>query len=385
MSISPHPQFVIKVSKYCNLRCNYCYEFPFLNDKHRMGLGEIRAMFENIKDGIDELQIENAEFVWHGGEPLMLPLEFYQQVAQIQREVFGETFNFINTLQTNLTMLSDRHVQFLKSGFFADVGVSFDVYGDQRVDKQGRDSTDTVLNNLQKLIDNKVRFGAIAVLAQNTVPKVKEIYRFFDSLQISHRFLAYYRSTGDAQGQKHGVDYDQLIQSYIDIFQEWLASERATPVDPIDEYVNYAVKYVTKAYGDTYDPESDESIFMIDVNGDVFNVLESYEPDFCYGNLFQSSFNTIAACDNRRRSHGLARQRMGRICEACPYFGACPGVFVANAGAVERKLLEGRGCPVRPVLDHIVDVFERTELRDFILKTHADKARAVSHPALGVA
>ena len=49
MAIDISPQFVFKLSKYCNLRCDYCYEFPHLGDRARMGLEQIRDALENIK------------------------------------------------------------------------------------------------------------------------------------------------------------------------------------------------------------------------------------------------------------------------------------------------------------------------------------------------
>jgi uncharacterized protein len=385
MSISPSPQIVIKVSKYCNLRCDYCYEFPHLGDKARMSQGNIRALFENIKSSIDELAIETVDFIWHGGEPFLLPLDFYEQVAEIQNEVFSGEFKYINSVQTNLTVLTARHVDFLKGGFFTDVGVSFDVYGDQRIDTKGQLRTDTVLGNLQKLIDNRISFGAIAVLAHNTLPKIKEIYRFFDSLHVNHRILAYYRSTGVEQTKRHGVDYDELVGAHKELFFEWLASKNATTVEPIDDYVHYAVSHVTQSRGEPYDASARERVFIVDVSGDVYNVLESYQPEFCYGNLFHSPLAEIVASESRRRSNELSKERMQRFCQRCPYFGACPGMFVARATDVERELLQARGCPVRPVLDHIVGVLERTDLREFILKTYNAEAKTKEHPALSVA
>jgi uncharacterized protein len=383
MAINTSPQFVFKVSKHCNLRCDYCYEFPHLGDKARMSLDQIRTAFQNIKSSINELAIEDADFIWHGGEPFLIPLEFYEQIGLLQKDVFGTEFKFINSVQTNLTVLTDRHIAFLKGGFFEDIGVSFDVDGDQRVDTQGRSRTDMVRANMQKLIDQQIDFGAIAVLARNTLPSVKQIYRFFDALEIDHRMLAYYRSVSSEQALRHGLDFDELIGAYKDVFHEWLASERATPVDPIKDYVRYAVQYVTNVDNDRYDRSGSERVFIIDVNGDVFNVVESYEPEFCYGNLFDSPLSEIAASEGRARSIALSRERMQRFCHQCPYFGSCPGGFVANATSVERKVLEASGCPVRAMLDHILDVFKRTDLNEFVLESY--KAGEEAHPALSVA
>jgi uncharacterized protein len=387
MAINTSPQFVMKVSKYCNLRCGYCYEFPHLDKKARMGLDQIRAAFQNIKSSIDGLAIERASFIWHGGEPFLVPLEFYEQVDLIQKDIFGTGFKYRNTVQTNLTVLTDRHIAFLKGGFFERIGVSFDVYGDQRVDTKGKSSAKMVRANMRKLIDHQINFNAIAVLARHTLPSIKQMYRFFDDLDVEHRVLAYYRTVSNEQTVQHGLSFDELVGAYKDLFHEWLASERATSVHPIKDFVRYAVQHITGVDNERYDRSIHERVFTIEVNGDVFNVAESDEPEFCYGNLFHSPLGEIAKSEMRERSIALSQARMERFCYQCPYFGSCPGVFVANATPIERKVLEVNGCPVRAMLDHIVDVFKRTELSDFILESHKvdDNASAETHPALSVA
>ena len=101
----------MKVTKYCNLRCDYCYEFPHLGDKSRMRLEQLRLLFETIKRSIAELAVEDINFIWHGGEPLLVPLEFYEQLALIEKDVFGSQFSCKNTIQTNLTVLTARHIR----------------------------------------------------------------------------------------------------------------------------------------------------------------------------------------------------------------------------------------------------------------------------------
>lgn len=384
MAINASPQFVLKISKYCNLRCDYCYEFPHLGDKARMNLNQIQAAFQNIKSSINELAIERVNFIWHGGEPFLVPVEVYEQINLIQKDIFGTEFEYMNSLQTNLTVLTNRHIKFLEGGFFGDIGVSFDVYGDQRVDTKGKSSADLVRANMRKLIDHQIAFGAIAVLARDTLPYIKQTYRFFDALKVEHRILAYYRTVGSEQTERHGLDFDELVGAYKAVFHEWLASERATPVHPIKDLVRYAVQRIMGIDNDRYDPSTSERVFVVDVNGDVSNVSES---EFCYGNLFHSPLREIAESEVRVRSIALSQERMQRFCYQCPYFGNCPGVFVANATSIEREVLETSGCPVRAVLDHILDVFKRTDLSDFILESYKadDDATAKKQPALSVA
>ncbi len=387
MALSPAPQFVFKISKYCNLRCGYCYEFPHLGDKSRMGLAQVRAAFLNIKDSVDELAIERADFIWHGGEPLLVPLNYYDQIALLQNEVFGAGFKVSNSVQTNLTVLTDRHVAFLERGFFENIGVSFDVHGEQRVDAKGRSRTETVRSNMQKLMDHRIEFSAIAVLARATLPHIRQTYRYFDDLGIKHRVLAYYRTVSSEQSEQHGLEFDELVSAHKGLFDEWLASDRATPVDPIREYMRYAVQYITGMDNDRCDRSNNERVFLVDVNGDVFNVMESYEREFCYGNLFNMPFRRIADSESRGRSIALSEDRMRRFCHQCEYFGSCPGVFMASATRVEREIVETSGCPVRAVLDHILDVFKRTGLDDFVRQNQKadDGVPAEENPALSVA
>jgi uncharacterized protein len=387
VSINPSPQFVVKVTKYCNLRCDYCYEFPHLGDKARMGLEQLRLLFENIKRSIAELAVEDINFIWHGGEPLLVPVEFYEQLGRIQKDVFGTQFSCKNTVQTNLTVLTARHIELLRGGFFDDIGVSFDVYGDQRIDTRGKSRTDAVRANMQTLLDNQIEFAAIAVLTKATLSYVRHIYRFFDQLKLRHRILAFYKSADRAQAQRHGLDFDELVGAYKEIFHEWLASERSTGVDPIDDYLHYAVRYVTGQNNDRYDRSKSDRVLIIDVNGDVFNNIESYEPQFRYGNLFRSPLSEVMASDARRRSIALSENRMQRFCQQCPYLGSCPGSFVADATDVERKILQAHGCPVRALLDHIIDVFQRTDLQELLVRTYAEAAGASAkeNAALSVA
>lgn len=50
-------------------------------------------------------------------------------------------------------------------------------------------------------------------------------------------------------------------------------------------------------------------------------------------------------------------------------------------------ILETGGCPVRPVLDHTIDVFKRADLKGFILESYkaAEGESEDAHPDLSVA
>ena len=124
-------QWVVKVSKFCNLRCDYCYEFPELGDRARMSREQAAAMFDNMA-GYYRTKPESAvHFVWHGGEPMIQEPDYFRMIFAEQRRALAgiEVENFV---QTNLTMLDDDRIAFLKNELRG-VGVSIDVFGDHRL------------------------------------------------------------------------------------------------------------------------------------------------------------------------------------------------------------------------------------------------------------
>src|SRR5690349_9534887 len=126
-------EWVVKISKFCNLRCTYCYEFPFLSTRERISLDDLSRMFHHIAEFYKE-DPKRMDFVWHGGEPMLIEEEYYQQLLDRQHAAFDPVgVPFTNSLQTNLTLLDDERLAFLRTNYFGNIGVSLDLFGDQRV------------------------------------------------------------------------------------------------------------------------------------------------------------------------------------------------------------------------------------------------------------
>src|SRR3989338_10043837 len=107
-----HLDFIVKVSKFCNLRCTYCYEWDDLGDTRFMSLENIRIFFENIKTYLKQkgnsYKQSSLGFIWHGGEPLARPASYWQSIIDLEYEIFGKQFtenSIQNSLQSNLTLL----------------------------------------------------------------------------------------------------------------------------------------------------------------------------------------------------------------------------------------------------------------------------------------
>jgi Arylsulfatase regulator (Fe-S oxidoreductase) len=359
-------QFVMKVSKYCNLRCRYCYEFAYLNDKHRMPLDDLATMFRSVADYAEGNGVDTVCFTWHGGEPLMVPLEYYESIKRVQEQTL-QGLTVVNGLQTNLTILTERHLEFLRSrAFFDTISVSFDVSGDQRVDKLGRGTAPTVLQNMQKLIDASVDFGVISVLARNTVDQAVNMFRFFHDINTSCRFLPFHRGTDGTGDHAQSLSQAEIVGALADVFDAWLQSAHPVSIRPLAELTDVAIKSIAGAPRRVYRKEADEWVYVVNPNGDLWGISEIEDNRFFYGNVFTSSLADVLASDTRKETFAEAERRIDQLCGACPYLGHCSAYAMADVNDGVFATVRREGCHARALLDHIVARFEESGIADAI-------------------
>lgn len=372
-------QFVLKISKYCNLRCSYCYEFNELGNKNRMSNELLENIFRQSRAFAVKNQIGHIRFTWHGGEPFMVPVEQYQEIAVLQASIFDASTKIHNTAQTNLTILPTKLLSYLEERtFFQGVGVSFDVYGDQRVDTRGKASTRKVLENLEILRRSGVVYGAITVLARNTLPHIAAIVDFYQRLEMPFRILPFYMSAFAGQVDQHAITQVELVEAMRMTFDLWLRSECPISIDPLDEYITNAMNFLSGHREETYDKDSDEIVFVVDTDGSVSGMSDTYDAQRTYGNLTRMGIDDILGSAPRRRVVAETRERMERYCGPCRYFGACPGHFVAEASPAQREAMDQEGCPTQAIIDHIVTRLEGLDDMPGIL-SRVRQDRAASH------
>ena len=110
----------------CNLSCEYCF---YLEKQALYGAGEDYRMSDEvlaafIRNYLTTQPTPIVEFVWQGGEPTLLGIDFFKRVIELQQS-FAGTKTITNALQTNGTLLTDEWCRFLKQNSFM-VGISID-------------------------------------------------------------------------------------------------------------------------------------------------------------------------------------------------------------------------------------------------------------------
>ncbi|MBU1565594.1 MAG: anaerobic sulfatase maturase [Proteobacteria bacterium] len=170
------------IGPVCNLNCEYCF---YLEKQCLFGAGKQCRMSDEvlstfITNYITSQPTPIVEFVWQGGEPTLLGIDFFRRVLELQRP-FVSFKNISNSLQTNGTLLTNEWCSFLRKNRFM-VGISLDgpeeVHDTYRRDRAGKGSFARAMRGLRLLQKHHVEYNVLACVAQRTAQQPLDVYRF---------------------------------------------------------------------------------------------------------------------------------------------------------------------------------------------------------------
>ena len=167
------------VNGLCNLSCSYCYASGL-----KECVAENHMRVETLKSVIDFFCCEQdyIEFIWHGGEPLLIGLDFYRKAVEFQRYWKQKGKKIINFIQTNATLITPEWIHFFNEHNFL-VGVSLDgpkEFHDQvRCYPSGKGSYDAVMRGISLLRQTEIFNGIICDISTVNHKFPKEIFNFF--------------------------------------------------------------------------------------------------------------------------------------------------------------------------------------------------------------
>ena len=102
----------------CHLDCHYCY---YLDKAEIYGGHEPKMTYDMLETTIREYikanDVEEVTFNWHGGEPLVLGLDFYKKAVELEKK-FADGKKIYNTLQTNGTLINYDTAEFFRDNNF---------------------------------------------------------------------------------------------------------------------------------------------------------------------------------------------------------------------------------------------------------------------------
>ncbi|MEK1145227.1 radical SAM protein, partial [Mycobacterium ulcerans] len=220
-----------------------------LSDPTRMSESVWRDALVAIRDYAD-LTIRRCgydipvDIIWHGGEPTLLPREYFERVFALQREVFPSDWlqsrRVRNVLQTNLYSVRDEHLDVFEE-HDVELGISVDFAEGVRLTAGGKRTEAAVRSNIRRLQDRGLPFSIITVLAGHTVSQIQRVFEEISQLQKPTRLLPLF--SGPAARPMNGVTVDKsdILDALMVFFDLWVSAGMTPRVDPLDQYLRTVI------------------------------------------------------------------------------------------------------------------------------------------------
>ena len=120
-----------------------------------------------IQQHIEASTDQDIFFSWHGGEPTLIGLNYFQNIIMLQRKHKPSNRRIVNGIQTNGTLLNDEWCSFLSAENFL-VGLSLDgpkkLHDHFRKTKDQKSTFDKTMQGLSLLKKFNIQFEILCVV-----------------------------------------------------------------------------------------------------------------------------------------------------------------------------------------------------------------------------
>jgi len=378
--------FVVKVSKFCNLRCAYCYEHRELHVRDVMSGETLERLFAGVDAFGDDLSARGIapkfSFVWHGGEPLLLAPDHYRRVTELQQRHIRR-YAYRNSVQTNLFGINTDTLEFVIAAGW-ELGVSIDFADGVRTNAGRRDSNRTVFAAAEALRKSGARFGAISVLGVHNRNALADAYDWVAEFAEGWRILPMFSGGPEDSLSRLRLREDEVARVFCELFERRAGAKTHIPIAPLDDYVKWAaLKIAGRPLAGGIIREMLDNIFVINVNGDVFTRPFAYDGQFRLGNVNTASMPEMIGSDTYRSCRHAILGRKLRNCAGCAYRGFCDTSPMHEHGSVTDDADGGRCVVTRLTIEEIECELTSAGIDRGVIETWARQQLPIpSHPAV---
>jgi len=321
MVASPPMNIIVKVTRKCNFRCEYCHDVVYDHTPI-----SFHVLAHTIARVLAQKKNNVFRFIWHGGEPLLMGQNFYLKALALQQEFRVDGQEIRNTLQTNGYLLDEGFAQFLHKYRFT-VGLSLDgpreLHDSQRRFHNGESTFGKVMEALFKLQDNDIPFGVLTVLTSRSVAfPPGDLLEFYRKHGISNVGFLPVRSDCHLNGETLPVN---VFTDYMKaLFDEWLRMN--DPNLQIREFKDWI--FLAMGLPGTQCSSSGTCIgstFSIEPDGMVYN-CDKFVGDtrFQFGKIDEINLDNLIKSDYLSRLRSWD-QDLPTTCIECQWRNNCAG------------------------------------------------------------
>ncbi len=330
---------VIQAGSFCNIDCDYCY-LPDRASKHRLPLELIAPIFEKLLTS--PFVRRPFTVCWHAGEPLAVPITFYEDALTIVRNLqqqLGDRTTIDYSFQTNGLFLTQAWCDFLKKYRFS-IGVSLDgpafIHDAHRKTRTGLGTHAGTMRGIELLQKNQIDFQVIAVLTETSLDYPDQIFQFFRERRIDR--VAFNVEEVEGVNRSSSLQKTNIAVRVRAFWQRfWELTARTNGAFQVREFEQMSELILKEGRKSNNQLSNPFSIISIDTQGN----FSTYSPellamksvdygDFVLGNILYDTFESVCTSQKFLKLYRDIENGV-RICQdTCQYFCLCGGGAPSN-------------------------------------------------------
>jgi len=328
----------------CNLNCTYCYYLEkqkLYKDSGSLKMSE-ELLEKFIKQYIAVQQVPVIQFVWQGGEPTLLGIDYFKNVLELQKK-HSSGKKIENAFQTNGTLLNDEWCSFFKKNNFL-VGISIDgpkhVHDLHRPFRNGTASFEKVMNGISLLQKHKVDFNTLTVIHRYNAHFATDIYNFLkltgsgfiQFIPIVERIKKNPEpetlnlvgpDDQDALLTEWSVRPDDYGNFLISVFNEWVRQDVGKVF--VQQFDATLANWVGESPGICVFSETCGDAIIVEHNGDVYSCDHFVYPGYKLGNINERTLFGLVKSEKQQEFGSKKLNNLPHQCISCEYRFACHG------------------------------------------------------------
>jgi len=328
---------VIQPTPFCNLDCDYCY-LPDRASTVRMSEGILRRTFEQVL--ASRFVRESFTVVWHAGEPMVMPVAFYEAALRLIRQANVHRLRIDHSFQTNGTLLNPEWCEFI-ARHRVRVGVSVDgpafLHDARRKTRSGKGTHDRVMRGIHLLQERAIEFHVITVLTRAALDHPDELFRFYVESGIRRVGFNIEEVEGvNLTSSLDAKDAEARFRAFLARFRELVDSSN-TPLEVRE--LHGLRRFIAGGAGflDHSQENTPMRILSVDWKGDfttfspeLLGLRSDVYGNFTLGNMGRDELESVLDTPKFQRLAEDVEAGIAHCRQRCSYFGICGGGSPSN-------------------------------------------------------
>lgn len=325
------PTIIFKETEACNCNCVYC-DVVHRKKPRTIPLPLLETVIVRINEYLEAHPQEEMAVIWHGGEPMMAGVPFYEAANQYVAQHCPQTRTRIKfACQSNLTMVTQEMLDVLRQQGIYMYGTSYEPIPGVRGIGKGRDSelyNRRFFQGVNLLEQNGMTWGFIYVVTRAVLDRPLDIFYHLTNLKPRggfnlHPVLVY--DDAAQESQDSAITQAEFADFLGAIFPVWWEHRHRWP--DVEPFKSYLRSYTTgeECYGCNDAPTCGLHLY-IGPDGETAQCGRAADWSLLrYGNIQDKTLDEIFADPQRAVIDNRPNVLPQGDCQGCEYWRICHG------------------------------------------------------------